>query len=109
LGDNEKEILYPQMQGVTDLSPLKESRPRDLGLASKEFGVLGSHIIFSFSGCFFFRVMAPFDFAHPNGVPMSDLICYLQNLGWLLNVRQIFLSFKVFRWQLLFLYSQTFL
>jgi hypothetical protein len=33
LGDNYKEILYPQNQGVADLSPLKESRPRDSGLA----------------------------------------------------------------------------
>jgi hypothetical protein len=24
-----KEILYPQIQGVTDLTPLTESRPRD--------------------------------------------------------------------------------
>jgi hypothetical protein len=53
--------------------------------------------------------MAPFDFAHPDGVPPSDPICCLQNLGWLLNVRQILLDFKVFRWQLLFWYSQAFL
>jgi hypothetical protein len=84
---NKKEILYPQIQGVTDISPLKESRPRDSGLASKEFGVLGSQVIFSFPGCFFVRVMAPFDFAHSDGVPPSDPICYLQYLGWLLNVR----------------------
>jgi hypothetical protein len=54
LGDHKKEILYPQIQGVTDLSALKESHPRDLGIASKEFRVLGSQIIFSFPGCFFF-------------------------------------------------------
>jgi hypothetical protein len=54
LGDHKKEILYPQIQGVTDLSPIKESRPRDLRLASKEFRVLGSEIIFPFLGCFFF-------------------------------------------------------
>ena len=36
-----KEILYPQIQGVTNLSPLKESRPRDSGLVSKEFRVFG--------------------------------------------------------------------
>jgi hypothetical protein len=53
LDDHKKEILYPQIQGVTDLSPLKESRPRDSGLASKEFRVLGFQIIFSFLGCFF--------------------------------------------------------
>ena len=36
-----KEILYPQIQGVTNLSLLKESRPRDSGLVSKEFRVFG--------------------------------------------------------------------
>jgi hypothetical protein len=41
LGDNWKEIFYPQNQGVTDLSPLKESRPQDSGLARKELMVLG--------------------------------------------------------------------
>jgi hypothetical protein len=53
--------------------------------------------------------MAPFDFAHSDGVPLSDPICYLQNLRWLLNVCQILLNFKVFHWQLLFWYSQAFL
>jgi hypothetical protein len=47
-GDNYKEILYPQNQGVTDLSPLKESHPRDSGLARKELRVLGFQIILSF-------------------------------------------------------------
>jgi hypothetical protein len=53
--------------------------------------------------------MAPFDFAHRDGVPPGDPICCLQNLRWLLNISQIFLNFKIFRWQLLFLYSQAFL
>jgi hypothetical protein len=53
--------------------------------------------------------MAPFNFAHPDGFSPSDPICYLQNMSWLLNIRQIFLNFKVFRWQLLFWYSQAFL
>jgi hypothetical protein len=38
--DSSKEILYPEIQGVTNLSPLKESRPQDSWLASKEFEVL---------------------------------------------------------------------
>jgi hypothetical protein len=46
--------------------------------------------------------MAPFDFAHPDGVPPSDLICCVQNLRLLLNIRQ------VFHWQLLFWYPQAF-
>jgi hypothetical protein len=29
LMDIRKEILYPQIQGVTNLTPLTESRPRD--------------------------------------------------------------------------------
>jgi hypothetical protein len=37
----EEKKFYPQIQGVTNLSPLKESRPRDSGLASKELRVLG--------------------------------------------------------------------
>jgi hypothetical protein len=53
--------------------------------------------------------MTPFDFAHSDGVPPSDPIYCLQNLRWLLNVRQILLNFKVFRSQLLLWYSQAFL
>jgi hypothetical protein len=36
-----EEKFYPQVQGVTNLSHLKESHPRDSRLASKEFGILG--------------------------------------------------------------------
>jgi hypothetical protein len=104
-----KEILYPQIQGVTNLSPLKESRPRDSGLVSKEFGVFGFQIIFSFPGCFFLRVVTPPDFAHSDGVSPGDPVCKLQNLRWLLYVGQIFLNFQTLHWQLLFWYSQTFL
>jgi hypothetical protein len=39
--------------------------------------------------------MAPSDFAHLDGTSPSDPICCLQNLGWLLNISQIFLNFKV--------------
>jgi hypothetical protein len=54
----------PKIQGVTNLSPLKESRPRDSRLANKEFGILGHQIIFTLPGCFFLRVVTPSDFAH---------------------------------------------
>ena len=70
-----KEILYPQIQGVTNLSPLKESRPRDLGLVSKEFRVFGFQIIFSFPGCFFLGVVTPSHFAHSDSISSGDTIC----------------------------------
>jgi hypothetical protein len=35
-----KEILYPQIQGVTNLSPLKESRPEIQGWSAKSLGYL---------------------------------------------------------------------
>jgi hypothetical protein len=40
--DIRKEILYPQIQGVTNLTPLTESRPRDSrrGLQENEIGLL---------------------------------------------------------------------
>jgi hypothetical protein len=53
--------------------------------------------------------MAPSDFAHLDGTSPSDPICCLQNLGWLLNISQIFLNFKILCWQLLSRHSQAFL
>jgi hypothetical protein len=47
-------------------------------------------------------VIAPFEFAHPDGASPSDSVCCLQNLSWLLNISQILLNFKVLCWQLLF-------
>ena len=52
-GERKEEKILPQIQGVTNLSPLKESRPRDSGLVSKEFGIFGFQFIFSFPSCFF--------------------------------------------------------
>jgi hypothetical protein len=79
-----EEKFYPQIQGVTNLSPLKESRPRDSRLSSKEFRVLGHQIIFTLPGCFFLRVVTPSDFAHSDSFPLGDSICSLKNLHWLL-------------------------
>ena len=104
-----KEILYPQIQGVTNLSPLKESRPRDSGLASKELRVFGHQIIFTLPGCFFLRVMIPFDFAHSDGLPSDDSVCNLKDLHCLLDVGQVLLDFKTFHWQLLFWHTQALL
>jgi hypothetical protein len=70
-------------QGVTNLSPLKESRPRDSRLASKEFGILGHQIIFTLPGCFFLRVVISSDFAHSDSFPLGDFVCSLKNLRWL--------------------------
>jgi hypothetical protein len=90
------ENLYPQIQGVTNLSPLKESCPRDSRLASKEFGILGHLIIFTLPSCFFLGVVTPSDFAHPDSVPSGDPVYSLKNLHWLLYVGQVFLDFQTF-------------
>jgi hypothetical protein len=89
---------YPQIQGVTNLSPLKQSRPLDSRLASKEFGILGHQIIFTLPGCFFLRVVIPSDFAHSDSFPPGDPVCSLENLRWLLYVSQVFLDFQTFHW-----------
>jgi hypothetical protein len=104
-----KNKFYPQIQGVTNLSPLKESRPRDSRLASKELRVFSHQIIFTLPGCFFLRVMILSDFAHSDGLPSGDSVCSLKDLRWLLNVGQVLLDFKTLHWQLLLWHSQTFL
>ena len=104
-----KKKSYPQIQGVTNLSPLKESRPRDSGLASKELWVFGHQIIFTLPGCFFLRVVIPSDFAHSDGLPSGDSVCSLKNLCWLLYVGQVLLDLQTFHWQLLFWHKQTLL
>jgi hypothetical protein len=86
----------PPIQGITNISPLKESRPRDSRLASKEFGILGHQIIFTLPSCFFLGVVAPSDFTHSDSVPPSDPVCSLKNLCWLLYVGQVFLDFQTF-------------
>jgi hypothetical protein len=101
--------IYPQIQGVTNLSPLKESRPRDLGLACKELRVFSHQIIFTLPGCFFLRVVTPSDFAHSNSLPPGDSVCSLKNLRWLLYVGQVLLDLQTFHWQLLFWHTQTLL
>jgi hypothetical protein len=42
-----KEILYPQIQGVTNLSPLKESRPEIQGETSKKMRLVHRSFIAS--------------------------------------------------------------
>jgi hypothetical protein len=56
-------------------SPLKESRPRDSGLASKEFGIHGLQVFFVFPCCFFLKVVTPSDFTYSDGGPLGDSIC----------------------------------
>jgi hypothetical protein len=81
--------FYPQIQGVINLSPLKESRPRDSRLASKEFGIFSYQVIFTLPGCFFLRVVTPSDFAHSDSFPPGDSVCSLKNLRWLLYIGQM--------------------
>jgi hypothetical protein len=69
-----EEKFYHQIQGVTNLSPFKESRPRDSRMGSKEFRVLGHQIIFKLPGCFFLRVVSPSDFAHSDSFPPGDSV-----------------------------------
>jgi hypothetical protein len=73
--------------------PLKESRPQDSRLASKEFGILGHQIIFMLPSCFFLRVVTPSNFADSDSVPPGDLVSSFKNLRWLLYVGQVFLNF----------------
>jgi hypothetical protein len=108
-GEQKEEKIYPQIQGVTILSPLKESRPRDSGLARKELRVFSHQIIFTLPGCFFLRVVTPSDFAHSDSLPPGDSVCSLKNLRGLLYIGQVLLDFKAFHWQLLFWHKQTLL
>jgi hypothetical protein len=105
----EKEEFNSQIRGIINLSPLKESHPRDSRLASKELRIFSHQIIFTLPSCFFFRVMTPSDFAHSDSLPSGDSVCSLNNLRWLLNIGQVFLDFKTLHWQLLFWHTQTFL
>jgi hypothetical protein len=109
LASEEKEKFNSKIRGVTNLSPLKESRPRDLRLASKELRVFSHQIIFTLPGCFFLRVVIPSDFAHSDGLPSGDSVCGLKDLRWLLNVGQVLLDFKTFNWQLLLWHTQALL
>ena len=92
-----RKIIPPQILGVTNLPPLKESCPWDSMLVSKEFGILGHQIIFTLPSCFFLRVVTPSDFAHPDSVPPGDPVCSLQNLHWLLDVGQVFLDLDSYK------------
>jgi hypothetical protein len=80
LVSKKKKKIYPQIQGVTNLSPLKESRPRDSRLASKELRVFSHQIIFTLPDCFFLRVVTPSDFAYSDSLPPGDSVCSLKNL-----------------------------
>jgi hypothetical protein len=104
-----KEKFSPQIQGVTNLSPLKESRPRDSRLASKKLRVFDHQIIFALPGCFFLRVVIPSDFTHFDGLPSGDFVCSLKDLCWFFCVGQILLDLQTFDWQLLFWHTQTLL
>jgi hypothetical protein len=107
--DVKEENLHPQIQGITNTSPLKESRPQDSGLASKEFRILGHQIIFVLPCCFFLRVVTPSDFAHPDSVPPGDPVCSFKNQCWLIYVGKVFLAFQTIHWQLLLWYTKTIL
>jgi hypothetical protein len=105
----EKEKFNSQIRGVTNLSPLKESRPQDSTLVSKELRIFSPQIIFTLPSCFFFEVMTPSDFARSDSLPSGDSVCSLNNLCWLLNMGQVLLDFETLHWQLLFWHTQTFL
>jgi hypothetical protein len=106
--EKKKKILPPN-SGRYKPIPLKESRPRDSGLASKELRVFSHHIIFTLPGCFFLRVMIPSDFAHYDGLPSGDSVCGFKDLRWFLCVGQVLLDLQTFHWQLLFWHTQTLL
>src|SRR6185369_15139133 len=95
-------------QGVTDPTPLKKSRPRDLaGLASKEIWICLLPLIFSLPSSLSFTVVTPLNSAHLDAlVPSNPLRC-LQNLHRMLSISQIFLHIDSIQWCLLLGYSQT--
>jgi hypothetical protein len=104
-----KKKFNSQIRGITNLSPLKESRPRYSRLASKEFGIFSHQVIFTLPSCFFLRVMTPSKFAQYDSLSSGDSVCSLNDLRWLLNIGQVFLDFNTLHLQLIFWHTQTFL
>jgi hypothetical protein len=92
-GEYRRRKILPPNSGITNLSPLKESRPRDSRLASKEFGIFSHQIVFTLPSFFFLRLVTSSDFAHSDSFPLGDPVCCLKNLRWLLYVGQVFLDF----------------
>jgi hypothetical protein len=91
-GEYWRRNFIPPNSGRYKPIPLKESRPRRSGLASKELEILGHQIIFALPCCFFLSVVTPPDLEHLDSVPPGDPVCSLRNLCWLLYVGQVFLE-----------------
>jgi hypothetical protein len=66
--------------GVTNLPTLRESRPRVLGKALKQFGVICSELFFMFLRGFILGVVIPLDFAHLNDFITSHSLYRIQDL-----------------------------
>jgi hypothetical protein len=98
----QQNIYDCKKSGVTNLPPLKESRPRDLGSARKQLGVICSKLFFMLPSCFILSMVTPLDFAHLDDLIVSHSLCGIQNLDWPLVVGQIPSKVKIFHRQLLF-------
>src|SRR4051812_17236696 len=78
-----------KMQGVTDLPPYKNLVPEIPKLGFKEIRKLGSKVVFTFPGCFCFRVVAPLDLEVLDGAASSAPFSLIQNADRTLAVGQI--------------------
>jgi hypothetical protein len=81
--------------GVTNLTPLKESHPQDSGSAWKQLGVICSRLFFMLPGCFVLSVVTPLDFVHLDDLTTSHSLCGIKNLDWPVVVGQITSKVKI--------------
>ena len=82
-----------QTWDVTVLPPYKNLVPRFLGFR-KEGRVLGSKTIFSFLGCFLFRVMRPLDLEELDGFLTSFAFSFIKDTDRILSISEVLLEIK---------------
>jgi hypothetical protein len=75
-----------QKAGVTNLTPLEESRPPDSGITQEKLRIICSELFFVLPGSFILHMVTPLNFAHLNDLTMSHALCRIQNLNWPLTV-----------------------
>ena len=82
--ENLVQILQYQVGAVTNLPPLQESRPEILG-SSEEGGIFLTKTSFTFSGCFFFRMVRPLDLEELDGLITSLPFHFIQDADRMLE------------------------
>src|SRR4051812_40437286 len=78
-----------KMQGVTDLPPYKNLVPEIPKLGFKKIRKLGSKVVFTFPGCFCFRVVVPLDLEVLDRAASSASLSLIQNADGPLTISQI--------------------